>query len=118
MRFLIAVSALLLASLAAFAADAAGTWAIVIDSPNGPLSATLALKQDGDKLTGTITSQLGETPITGTVKDNDVEFSMKMERGGDTMVLAYKAKLDGDKITGTVDFAGQAVIPFTGKKGS
>jgi hypothetical protein len=116
MRFITVVSALLLASLSAFAADVAGNWAITIDSPQGPLAATLALKQDGDKLTGTITSQLGETPITGTVKDNDLEFSMTMEINGNSMALAYKAKVDGDKISGTLDFAGQAVIPFSGKK--
>jgi hypothetical protein len=116
MRCIIVVSALLLASLSALAADVAGNWAITIDSPQGPVAATLALKQDGDKLTGTISSQLGETPITGTVKENDVEFSMTMDVNGTAMAITYKAKLDGDKISGTLDFAGQAVIPFSGKK--
>jgi hypothetical protein len=116
MRFATIVFALLLTSLSAFAADVAGAWNITVDTPNGPLDVTLTLKQDGDKLTGVISSQMGETPITGTVKDNDLEFTMTMDANGASMVLVYKAKVDANKISGSVDLGGQGEIKFTGTK--
>jgi hypothetical protein len=118
MRFVTIVFALLLTSLSALAANVAGTWAVTVDSPNGPLDVTLTLKQDGDKLTGTVNSQMGDAPITGTVKDNDLTFTMNMDANGASMVIVYKAKVDGDKMTGSLDFAGQGEIKFSGTKKS
>jgi hypothetical protein len=118
MRFVTIVFALLLTSLSALAADVAGTWAVTVDSPNGPLDVTLTLKQDGDKLTGSVNSQMGDAPITGTVKDNDLTFTMNMDANGASMVIVYKAKVDGDKMTGSLDFAGQGEIKFSGTKKS
>ena len=52
-------------------ADATGTWKWVRKGQDGQEQETTAtLKQDGDKLTGKIASQLGEIDIkNGTVKD-------------------------------------------------
>jgi hypothetical protein len=116
MRFVTLVFALLLSSLAAFAADVSGAWNITVDTPNGPLDVTLNLKQDGDKLTGTVTSQMGDAPITGTVKDNDLTFTMNMDANGASMVIVYKAKVDANKISGSLDLAGQGEIKFSGTK--
>jgi hypothetical protein len=116
MRFVTIVFALLLTSLSAFAADVAGAWDVTVDTPNGPLDVTLTLKQDGDKLTGTISSQMGETSVTGTVKDNDLEFTMTMDANGANVVLVYKAKVDGNKMSGSLDFGGQGEIKFNGTK--
>jgi hypothetical protein len=116
MRFLTLVFALLISSVAALAADVSGAWAVTVDSPNGPLEVTLTLKQDGDKLTGTVSSQMGDAPITGTVKGDDIEFTMSMDAGGQNMVIKYNAKVDGDKISGSLDFAGQGEIKFAGTK--
>ncbi len=118
MRIVTLVFALLLASLSAFAADVAGSWAVTVDSPNGPLEVTLTLKQDGDKLTGTVVSQMGEAPITGTIKDNTITFTMSMDAGGQNMVIVYKATVDGAKMAGSLDFAGQGEIKFSGTKKS
>jgi hypothetical protein len=119
MRYLTLVFALLLSSLSALAADVAGTWALTIESPNGPLDVTLTLKQDGDKLTGIVSSQMGEAPITGTVKDSAVEFTMNFDANGAAMVLLYKGKIDTDgKIAGTIDLGGQGEMKFSGAKKS
>jgi hypothetical protein len=116
MRLVTIVFALLLTSLSAFAADVAGAWNVTVDTPNGPLDVTVTLKQDGDKLTGMVSSQMGDAPITGTVKDNDLTFTMNMDANGANMTIIYKAKVDGDKMTGSLDFAGQGEIKFSGTK--
>ena len=116
MRIFTLVFALLISSIAAMAADVSGAWACTVDSPQGQLDVTLTLKQDGDKVTGTLSSQMGDAPVTGTVKGSDIEFTMSMDAGGGNMVLKYNAKVDGDKISGSINIEGQGEIKFSGTK--
>ncbi len=118
MRYLTLVFALLLSSLTAFAAGVDGTYAVTVDSPNGPLDVTLTLKADGDKLTGTVSSQMGDAPVAGAAKDSDITFTMNFDAGGTAMTLTWKGKVDGDKISGIVDLGGQGEMKFAGTKKS
>jgi hypothetical protein len=119
MRTITLILALLVSSIAAFAADVAGTYAVTIDSPNGPLDVSITLKVDADKLSGTVSSQMGDAPITGTVKDSDLTFTMNFDANGTPLVLTYKAKVDADgKIAGTIDLGGQGEMKFSGAKKS
>ena len=61
----------------AMAADVTGKWTGKMETPNGSRDVTYTLKQDGDKLTGTVPGRQGETPISeGTVKGDDVTFTV------------------------------------------
>ena len=70
---------------------------------------TLALKQEGEKLTGKLSSPgrdgaARETEISeGTVKGADVAFSVTREFGDRKMTSKYTGKLSGDTITGKVE---------------
>ena len=50
---------LLTGSASAQTADAAGTWDVSVNTPNGPIAALLVLKKDGEKLTGSIAGAAG-----------------------------------------------------------
>ena len=63
---------LLTGSASAQTADAAGTWDINVNTPNGPIAALLVLKKDGEKLTGSIAAPQGEVAVEGTQKDKTV----------------------------------------------
>jgi hypothetical protein len=67
---------------------------------------TLKLKQDGEKLTGTITGFQGQATAIkeGTIKKGEVSFEVTRERNGNTFTQKYKGKLEGDTIKGTVEF--------------
>ncbi len=112
MRLCTIAVALLLSGVSAFAADASGTWAITIDAPTGPVEATLTLKQDGDKVTGSFTNPRGETPLTGTMKGDDLSVTITAPMG----TLVINAKVADGKLVGNLDFAGQAVVPVKGAK--
>lgn len=90
---------------AADTAKAAGTWTWTFQRPNGgdAIEVTLKLKQDGDKLTGTITGPGGnETEIKdGKVKGDEVSFDVVRERDGNTFTTKYLGTLTGDSIKGT-----------------
>ncbi len=80
--------------------DATGTWTWSQEGPGGSMDFTLKLKQDGEKLTGTMTGFNGEeSPIEdGKVKDGVISFKVTRDFGGRTFVTTYTAKLSGDTL--------------------
>jgi len=95
------------------AADADGTWTWSRPGRDGgePRTSTLALKADGEKLTGKLTTpgRGGGEPVTteiteGTVKDGTISFKISREFGGNSFVQTYTGKIDGDSITGKIAF--------------
>jgi len=84
-------------------ANATGTWKWSFTTQNGQtFETTLKLKQDGDKLTGTVTGRNNqETEIKeGKVKGDEVSFQVTRERNGQSFTTKYKGKLSGDSIKG------------------
>ncbi len=87
----------------ASAADVNGKWTADMPGRQGAtMTATFNLKADGDKLTGSVTTQMGENPITdGKVSGDEISFKQKMSMNGNDVVMLYTGKLDGDKINFT-----------------
>lgn len=82
------------------AADLTGSWQVSFTAPNGnQRQATLELKQDGNKLSGTFEGARGSVPVKGSVKGNDVSFDVKMPR----RKIAFTGTVDGDKMSGTTE---------------
>jgi hypothetical protein len=91
------MSALLAAG--ALAADVTGKWTGKVETPNGSRDVTYVLKQDGDKLTGTVPGMNGETPITeGSVKGDDVSFSVVRTFNGQERKTNYTGKVSGSEL--------------------
>src|SRR4051812_33287082 len=87
--------------------DATGTWKWSFTTQDGQTrETTLKLKQDGEKLTGTITGRNNqETEIEeGKVKDGEVTFQVTREFNNNKIVQKYKGKLDKDTLKGKVEF--------------
>lgn len=110
---LVFVAVLMLATVVAYAADLNGSWKSSMETPNGTFERTFVFKVDGDKLTGKIVTQRGETEIKdGKVKGDEFEFTVEQSRGGQTMSVPYKGKVEGDTLKGTMG-AGERAREFT-----
>lgn len=108
---------LLASAVLLFAGDVTGTWDFQVESDIGTGTPTFKFKQDGKALSGTYSGQLGEAPLKGTVDGTKVEFSFEVSPSGDKLAVKYVGALDGDmKMSGTVDFGGQAKGKFSGTK--
>jgi hypothetical protein len=90
---------LLLCVAAALAADVTGKWVAETQGRNGPQQITFNLKQEGTKVTGSITTTRGENPISdGKIEGDDVSFVQTMSFGGNEMKMVWKGKVSGDEI--------------------
>lgn len=113
---------LALASVLAFVTPAllaqtavAGKWTIEVDSPQGLTKAALVLAVEGDNVTGSIASDMGEAKFTGTAKDGQVKFSFDMAGPQGPLNIITTAVVTGDDIKGEMDY-GMGTAPFTGKR--
>ncbi len=82
-----------------------GTWKWSVTMTDQKREATLKLKLEGDKLTGTMLGRNNqETAIDdASFKDGEVAFSVTRDRNGQKFTTKYKGKLDGDTIKGKAE---------------
>lgn len=104
------------AALAAYAGDVGGTWTLSVESPRGTRESTVVLTQNGEQVSGTMKTQRGDMPVTGTIKGDALAFSYKLSLQGNEMEVTYTATVKGDSMDGTVSFGGMGEGKFTGKK--
>src|SRR5215213_11023482 len=62
--------------------DLTGKWAYSVQTDAGAGTPTITMKQDGEKLTGHYSGQLGESDFTGSVKGTDFSFAFAVDAQG------------------------------------
>jgi len=98
-------------------AKVAGTWEISSAGPNGTMTQTLTVQQDGGAIKGTLSGRRGDSPFEGTVTGNKLSFTVKRQTpNGDTMVIDYNATVDGDSMQGKVHSERFGDRDFTAKR--
>ncbi|MEZ5315873.1 MAG: hypothetical protein R2752_00580 [Vicinamibacterales bacterium] len=96
-------------------ASIAGKWSVTVQSPQGTMMSTLEVKQEGKKITGTLSSDMGVAPVAGEYADGKLEFTISMDTGGGAMEIWFGGAFKDDgTMAGTLDF-GQGEIPWTAK---
>jgi hypothetical protein len=82
-----------------------GQWDGIADAQGQPFPFLLTLKIDGEKVTGSSSSQLGEAQISsGSWKDGKLNFQLE---GGSGVIVMSAVVIEG-KLSGDFDYAGQA----------
>jgi hypothetical protein len=95
-------------TVAAFAADISGNWSGTMQMGDNPISLTYAFKQDGEKVTGTVTTPQGQAiPLSdGKVAGDKVTFYVQVDMGGTPVKFSSEGVLKGDEITLTTKSEG------------
>jgi hypothetical protein len=93
-------------SVARAADNATGTWKWQVTRQDNKIDLTLKLKQEGDKVTGTL-SGMGNQEVAikdGTVKDGTISFAVTRKgRDDQEWTSKYSGKIEGDTIKGKID---------------
>ena len=118
-RLALAAAATLVFSFAALAGDVnvTGKWMMNVETQAGTGAPTFDLKQEGETITGQYSGQLGEAPVTGTVKGNELTMTFKVSGQGQELVVVYTGTVEGETMKGKVSLGDFGDGTFTGKRG-
>jgi hypothetical protein len=102
----LSIAMIFLFVLVCLAADLTGTYKGSVTFQDNKIDLTYNLKAEGEKLTGSITSEYGELPLTDG-KISGTDFSYKIDIGEGPM--ESKGKFFGDSIVITSNFGDREV---------
>jgi len=101
------------------AATLAGKWNVNIDNPSGAMQVFLELKndpKDAKKVTGTISSQMGDANLEGEVVDGKLSFHFTMNANGSDIAVSFAGTQQKDgSLAGTLEY-GQGPVNWTGTR--
>jgi hypothetical protein len=123
-RSLAVLAAIAVASSASFVSaaqaaktDVTGKWAFAVETGAGSGTPTITLKQDGEKLTGHYSGQLGEADVAGTVKGSDIKITFTVDVQGNSINCIYTGAVESkDAMKGKVELVGLGDGTFTAKR--
>jgi len=105
-----------LAEVSAQAVDVTGAWLLTVESPNGTGEREVTFVQDGDNLSGQISSSQASGLLIGSVDGSDVTFVATVQMQTGSFDITYRATVTGDEMEGTVDFGSYGGGTFTGRR--
>ena len=118
----VAVAAVVLVGAAAAWAqgakvDLTGKWAFSVQTEAGSGTPSVTLKQDGEKLTGHYSGQLGDVDVNGSVKGSDFSFAFSSDLQGTKLDVTYKGTIvNKDELKGSLSIVGLGEGTFTAKR--
>lgn len=97
--------------------DVTGKWAFSVETAAGAGTPTMTFKQDGERLTGHYSGQLGESDLAGTVKGADISFTFTIDAQGTMIKATYSGTVENkDALKGKVVLEGLGDGTFTAKR--
>jgi hypothetical protein len=92
-----------------------GVWETVTETPMGTQKATLTLKSEGGKLSGSSTGAMGTMQLeNGKVEGNRATWAMQLMG----ITLTADISVEGDKLSGAIGAPGFGTSPITGQRRS
>ena len=109
MKRLVRFTALVLSSvvlLAAAPANIGGQWQFTVELAMGTGKPVVTFKQDGGKITGTYEGRYGVSKLEGTVKENEVEFTVTQMIQGEQISGTFYGVVEAQGMQGDVEYEG------------
>ncbi len=95
-----------------------GMWNLKLQTPMGERPVVMRLAANGAALSGALVGTAGESPLMdGAVNGAKVTWSTMFTGAMGEMKLDFVGDVDGDAMTGTVQFGGFGSGTFAGTKG-
>jgi len=98
-------------------ADIAGVWEMTTQTPQGDMTSEATFVQENDRIKFTATGFQGmEMTGEGTVKGQEVEWTVIISTPQGDFSLTYKGKAEGETMSGDVTAGDFGTFPWTAKK--
>jgi zinc protease len=100
--------------------DLSGNWTVLTNAQGADISITMKVKQDGEKLSGDLSSAVGNGKVTsGTFKDGKIEAMLMIDFQGSPLEVKLSGTVEnGNKMKGNLTPQGVDIgdLPFTATK--
>jgi imidazolonepropionase-like amidohydrolase len=98
------------------AADLSGTWTLAVALEGQNLPGTLTLRQESNRLSGTLQSPLGSAEISnGSVGADGFHFTVVVSVQGQSLEVTFNGTATGNSMSGSATSA-QGALTFTGTR--
>ncbi len=99
------------------AANVSGKWTMLADAGGQQIQVSLDLKQNGSAFVGSLISHLGPGSVeSGRINGSEINCLIKTEMEGQMTEIQLSAKVEGNKMAGTMSVPGIGDIAFTATK--
>jgi imidazolonepropionase-like amidohydrolase len=99
------------------AAQIGGSWAMRVNSPQGPLDVTMTIEQTGADFSGSMASMMGTTAVDdGRVSGRSITWTSVIQLGGQSVTLSYRGEVDGNRMTGSATLGSFGTATFTAER--
>ena len=98
-------------------ADVSGVWLVTMQTPQGEMTQEATFTQDKEALKVSMTSPMGtDMKGEGTIKGQDLQWTLTVSTPNGDFALGFKAKVDGDSMSGDIQMGDFGSSTFTAKK--
>jgi imidazolonepropionase-like amidohydrolase len=99
------------------AVDPSGVWSLIVQSPQGEIGAQLILTKDGEQISGTLGTPMGNVAIkSGRVNGNQIRLTATVDMGGQSIDAVISSTIEGDTMRGTILMGEMGSFDFTGTR--
>ena len=87
------------APIHAQAAGADGNWTVTMETPQGNMEAMMDLATKDGQLSGTLHSDQGDAPLTGTLTGKALKLTLNVDTPQGALSIEFTGDVDGDTIS-------------------
>jgi len=98
-------------------ASLSGEWYFDVVSPNGPGRREVLFLQEGTRVIGFVDSDSASGRFVGRIDGDTLKFTAVLEFGGQPMAAVYTATVDGDEMSGVIEYGDYGNATFVGFRG-
>ena len=115
--FTIFILVLMSVSLIAQEVNVSGDWELTMETPRGEMTRDVHFEQEGENLTVTMESPRGsEVTGKGTIKGNDIEWTVTRSTPRREFTMSYSGKVEGDTMSGEVQMGNFGTFEWKAKR--
>jgi dipeptidyl aminopeptidase/acylaminoacyl peptidase len=98
-------------------ADVSGKWTFSVDAGGQIVDLNVELKQTGSEFTGTMNSMVGGGSFqNGKVAGSQLSGTLQADVQGNPTTIAVEGRVDGTRMSGTLNLPGMGILPFTASR--
>lgn len=115
--FTIFILVLMSVFLIAQEVNVSGDWELTMETQRGEMTRNVHFEQEGENLTVTLESPRGgEVTGKGTIKENDIEWTVTRSTPRREFTMTYSGKVEGDTMSGKVQMGDFGTFEWKAKK--